>query len=143
MPFQIVICHPTLSNNCNKVLSSSVKLLELFSIRSNHLLHSLHQTQSIKNRLMSEQENEGILVLQEIGHVNNAILLIFWYFQCLRCITMYSEVGVLLISSGTQVQPQVVLEPNFLPYYLSVSIFSNPKHGDNFMLKVIILKKVT
>ena len=92
---------------------------------------------------MSEQENEGIFVLQEIGHVNNAILLIFWYFQCLRCIAMYSEVGVLLVSSGTQVQPQVVLEPNYLPYYLSVSIFSNPKHGDNFMLKVIILKKVT
>ena len=34
---------------------------------------------------------------------------------------MYSEVAWVLVSSGTQVQPQIILEPDYLPDYLSVS----------------------
>ena len=34
---------------------------------------------------------------------------------------MYAEVAWVLVSSGTQVQPQVILDPNYLPDYLSVS----------------------
>ena len=34
---------------------------------------------------------------------------------------MYSKVAWVLLSSGTQVQPQVILDPAYLPNYLSVS----------------------
>ena len=37
------------------------------------------------------------------------------------CGTMYAEVAWALVSSGTQVQPQVILNPDYLPDYLSVS----------------------
>ena len=34
---------------------------------------------------------------------------------------MYSEAAWVLVSSGTQVQPQIILKPDFLPDYHSVS----------------------
>ena len=34
---------------------------------------------------------------------------------------MYAEVPWVLVSSGTQVQTQVILDPDYLPDYLSVS----------------------
>ena len=34
---------------------------------------------------------------------------------------MYAEVAWVLVSSGTQVQPQIILDPDYLPDYLSVS----------------------
>ena len=34
---------------------------------------------------------------------------------------MYAEVAWVLISLGTQVQPQIILDPDYLPDYLSVS----------------------
>ena len=34
---------------------------------------------------------------------------------------MYSEAAWVLVSSGTQVQPQIILEPGYLPDHLSVS----------------------
>ena len=34
---------------------------------------------------------------------------------------MYGEVAWVLVSSGTQAQPQVILDPDYLPDYLSVS----------------------
>ena len=34
---------------------------------------------------------------------------------------MYSKVAWVLVSSGTQVQPQVILDPDYLLDYLSVS----------------------
>ena len=33
---------------------------------------------------------------------------------------MHSEVVWVIVSSGTQVQPQIILEPDLLPDYLSV-----------------------
>ena len=33
---------------------------------------------------------------------------------------MYAEVAWVLVSSETQVKPQIMLEPNYLPDYLSV-----------------------
>ena len=84
----------------------------LFSKSSNHLLHSLSQAESIKNRLISEQQNENISELQQGGHM------IFWYFECLHL--MYSEVAWVLVSSGTQDESQIILEPGYLSHYLSV-----------------------
>ena len=34
---------------------------------------------------------------------------------------MNPEVAYVLVSSGTQVQPQIILDPDFLPDYLPVS----------------------
>ena len=49
----------------------------------------------------------------------NAVVLIFRYIQCLHL--MNSEVAWVLVSLGTQVQPQKILDPDYLPDYLSVS----------------------
>ena len=45
--------------------------------------------------------------------------MIFRYFQCLQL--MYSEVVWVLVSSRNQVQSQIILDPDYLPDYLSVS----------------------
>ena len=47
--------------------------------------------------------------------------LIFRHIQCLHLIhdLMYFEVAWVLASSGTQVQPQIILDPDYLPDYLS------------------------
>ena len=68
---------------------------------------------------MSEQYNEDISGLQNAGHINYTVVLIFQYFQCLHLIC--SKVTWILVNSGTQVQPQIILEPNYLPDYLFVS----------------------
>ena len=58
-------------------------------------------------------------MLQEAGQIKNTIALFFQDIQCLHL--MNSEVVWVLISSGTQVQPQIILDPDYLPDYLSVS----------------------
>ena len=57
-------------------------------------------------------------MLKEASHKKNKIVLIFRYIQCLL---MHSKVAWVLLSSRTQVQPQVILDPAYLPNYLSVS----------------------
>ena len=44
---------------------------------------------------------------------------IYRYIQCLNL--MNSEVAWVLVSSGTQVQSQIILDRDYLPDYLSVS----------------------
>ena len=46
-------------------------------------------------------------------------MLTFQHIQCLHM--MYAEVAWVLVSSGTQVQPQIIPDPDYLPDYLSVS----------------------
>ena len=58
-------------------------------------------------------------MFQEPGNIKNTNVLIFRHTQCLHL--MYAEVVWVLVSSGTQVQPQIVLDPDHLPDYLSVS----------------------
>ena len=94
-----------------------VLLPVLFSKSSNHILHNhKHQTYSIKNKLILEQWNQYISVLQETGHIKNRIALIFRHIRWLHLV--HSEVAWELVSSETQVQPQTILVPD---YYLSVS----------------------
>ena len=47
------------------------------------------------------------------------ILLTFQHIQCLHL--MHAEVAWVLVSSGTQVQPQIILNPDYLPDGFSVS----------------------
>ena len=37
------------------------------------------------------------------------------------CLHQYAEVAWVLVSSGTQFQSQIILDPDYLPGYLSVS----------------------
>ena len=46
-------------------------------------------------------------------------ILTFQHIQCLHL--MYAEVAWVLVSSGTQVQPQIIPDPDYLPDYLCVS----------------------
>ena len=58
-------------------------------------------------------------MLQEAGHIKNTVVSVFWHIQCLHL--MNSEVSWVLVSSRTQVQPQTILDPDYLPNYLSLS----------------------
>ena len=51
--------------------------------------------------------------------MEDTIVLIFPHIQCLHL--MNSEVVLVLIPSGTQVKPQIILSPDYLPDYLSVT----------------------
>ena len=56
------------------------------------------------------------------SHINNTVvltILTFLHIQCLHL--MYVEVAWELVSSGTQVQPQIILHLDYLPDYLSTS----------------------
>ena len=58
-------------------------------------------------------------MLQEVGHTENTDVLIIWQIQCLHL--MYVKIAWVLLSLETQVQPQIMLNPGYLPDYLSVS----------------------
>ena len=58
-------------------------------------------------------------MLQESGNIKNTVVLIFRHIQFLHL--MYSKVAWILVFSGTQVHPQIILDPDYLPDYLSVS----------------------
>ena len=61
-------------------------------------------------------------VLQEAGHVKNKVVLHLCLLDALFYIyLMHSEVAWILVSSGTQVQPQIVIDPGHFADYLSVS----------------------
>ena len=59
-------------------------------------------------------------LLPETDHFKNTVVLIFQNIQCLLFL-MYSEVVLVLVSSGTQVQPQIILDLDYLPDNVSVS----------------------
>ena len=50
-------------------------------------------------------------MFQEAGHIKNTVVLIFWHIQCLHL--MNSEVAWELISSGSQTQPQTILDRDY------------------------------
>ena len=51
---------------------------------------------------------------------------------------MYAEIAWVLVSSGTQVQPQVMLNPDYLPGYLSVSYDYGINHQEVFSGKGVL-----
>ena len=98
------------------MLSSGVViLLELFSQRSNHILHCLHKRSSIKNRFRYSAPRSW-------SNIKNTVVLTNLTFQHIQCLHLiYAEVAWVLLSLGTQVQPQIILDPDYLPDYLYVS----------------------
>ena len=90
-------------------------LLELFSQRINHILHSLHKGSSIKNRFKYS-------ALRSWSNIKNTVVLTILTFQHIQCLhLMFAEVAWVLVSSGTQLQPQIILDPNYPPDYLFAS----------------------
>ena len=59
-------------------------------------------------------------MLQEASYINNTVALISQHIQCLQLV--YAEVAWVLVSWRTQVQSQIILDPDHLPDYLSVSL---------------------
>ena len=56
------------------------------------------------------------------SYINNTVVLTILTFLHIHCLhLMNSEVAWVLVSSGTKVQPQIILHPDHLPEYLSVS----------------------
>ena len=68
-------------------------------------------------------------MLQEASHIKNIVVLAFRHIQCLHL--MNSEVAWILAFSGTQVQPQIILDQDHPPDYLLVSYGYgiNTNHG--------------
>ena len=58
-------------------------------------------------------------MFQETGHIKNTVILIFWQIQYLHL--MNFEVAQILVFLRTQVQPQTIINPEYLPDYLSLS----------------------
>ena len=56
-------------------------------------------------------------MLQEAGDIMNTVVLID--IQCLHL--MHSEVSWVIVSSPAQVHPQIILDSDYLPDYLSVA----------------------
>ena len=83
-------------------------------------------------------------MLQKAGNIKNTNVLIFQHIQLLHL--MYAEVPWVLVSSGTQVQPQIILGLDYLPDYLSVSYDYGKKHGSaevfSFSKKIFIKKSM-
>ena len=57
-------------------------------------------------------------MLQEDGHIKNKVVLNIQHIQCLHL--MYSGVAWVLVSLETQVEPQIILNPNHPPDNLFV-----------------------
>ena len=92
-----------------------VLLLELFLQRSNHILHSLHKGSSIKNRFRYSAPRSW-------SNKKNTVVLTILTFQHIQCLhLMYAEVARVLVFLETQVQPEIILDPDYLPDYLFVS----------------------
>ena len=53
-------------------------------------------------------------MLQESGQIKKSFVLVFPHIECL--LLMYSEVAWVLVSSETQVQLQLMFNPNYLSF---------------------------
>ena len=60
-------------------------------------------------------------MLQKAGHIKNTVVFTILTFQHIQCLHLiYAEEAWVLVASGTHVQPQVMLDPDYLPDYLSI-----------------------
>ena len=56
------------------------------------------------------------------SHIKNTVVLTILTFRHIQCLhLMYAEVAWVLVYSGTQVQRQIILDPDYLPESPSVS----------------------
>ena len=78
-------------------------------------------------------------MLQEADQIKNTVALILWHIQCLHL--MYSEVAWVLISLGTLVQSQIILNPDYLPDYLSISFNYGKSEAINLMQNADLTEK--
>ena len=75
---------------------------------------------------------------QEAGYIKNLVRITFWHIQCSHL--RYSEVASVLVSLGTQVQPQILLDPEYLPDYLCVSYdYDDSKKYNDVQIFILLL----
>ena len=65
------------------------------------------------NQLKTDLKKEDTLLLQETCHLKNIV------YHCFHF--MRSEVSWVIVSSRSQVQPQIILDLDYLSHYLSIS----------------------
>ena len=59
---------------------------------------------------------------KKLVHIKNTVVLTIMPFLHIQYLhLMYAEAAWVLVSSGTQVQQQIILDPDCLPDYISVS----------------------
>ena len=54
---------------------------------------------------------------------------------------MYADVAWVQVSSGTHIQPQIILDPGYLPDYLFASYDCADKHLQDLLLRHDVCKK--
>ena len=94
-----------------------VLLLELASTRSIYILYCCCVQQSMKTQYQNNKTNTR--VLQEADHTKNNDVLVFKNIKLEHL--MYSKVAWAQVPSRIQVQRQIILDPEHLPGYLSIS----------------------
>ena len=85
-------------------------------------INSLHQASSIKNINIIIIKLRCISALRSWSHIKNTVVLTILTFQHAQYFhLMYVDVAWVLVSLGTQVQLQIILNPNYLPgcYFVS------------------------
>ena len=97
---QIVIYHPTTSNNCNNVVQFSISIINWKHIN----IRTIKQRHQFSKKIITRK---------------NIVVLILPHIQCLHL--MYSKVAWVLISSRTPVRTQVILALHYFLDYLSIS----------------------
>ena len=80
-------------------------------------------------------------MLQEVVYIKNIVALISRHSQCLHL--MYSVVVWVLVSSGTQVQLQIILDPDYPPDYFSVSYYYGNCYKANSSKNEILSKSAS
>ena len=125
MLFQIVVYLPVLSNNCNNIFLQCEAPVYTPVVLAEEQPYITKFRSGIINL---EKINIRVIKLRCISaariwsHINNTValtILTFWHIQCLHL--MYAEAVWVLVSLGTQVQLQIILDPDYLPDDLSVS----------------------
>ena len=120
MSFQIAIYHPVLSNNCNNIFlqfsAGIVIFLELFSERSNHMLHSLHQASSIKNINIRLIQLRCISTPRSWSHIKNTVVdfpthSMFTFHEC------WSSLGTSILENSSSTANNTWSRlPSILPF---------------------------
>ena len=107
-------------------------------------------TQFMPGIINQKQINIRIIKLRCISaprswpHVNNPVVLTILTLQHIQCLhLMYVEVAWVLVSSGTQVQLQIIPDPDYLLDYLCISYDYDSKAQPGRMLLInVFIKKL-
>ena len=90
-----------------------------------HILNSSHQPKSAKKTHWYLNNSIKILALQEFDHIKNTVVLLLSHIECLHL--MDCEITWVLVFSGTQIKPQIIIDTYYLLDYLFFSYYYGNK----------------